>query len=106
MVIGITSSMLGTYVCLLLNTFDEATTMGDVSKTNPSCIANGKTIKSFIQNPKQVSNVLFISWSSIFLHALFLWLVKRHELQHYDPIQVRLVRYLKDAIFIIKRNCF
>ena len=55
---------------------------------------------------KQVSNVLFISWSSIFLHSFFLWLVKRHELQHHDPIQVRLVRYLKLATFIKMSKLF
>ena len=43
MVIGITSSMLGTYVCLFINTFDEKATVGDVSKTNPICIAKGMT---------------------------------------------------------------
>ena len=48
MVVGITSSMLGTYVCLFINTFDEKATVGDVSKTNPTCIANGKTIKQSI----------------------------------------------------------
>ena len=106
MVIGITSSMLGTYVCLLLNTFDEATTIGDVSKTNPSCIANGKIINVLFKTLKQVSNVLFFSWSSIFLHAFFLWLVKCHELQHHDPIQVRLVRYLKLATFIKMSKLF
>ena len=46
MVIGITSSMLGTYVCLFINTFDEASTIGDVSKENPTCIANGKNTKN------------------------------------------------------------
>ena len=45
MVVGITSSMLGTYICLFINTFDEKAAVGDVSKTNPTCIANGKTIK-------------------------------------------------------------
>ena len=49
MVIGITSSMLGTYVCLFINTFEEKATVGDISKTNPTCIANGKTIKESIQ---------------------------------------------------------
>ena len=49
MVVGITSSMLGTYVCLFINTFDEKAAVGDVSKTNPTCIANGKTIKESIQ---------------------------------------------------------
>ena len=43
MVVGIASSMLGTYVCLFINTFDEKATVGDVSKTNPICIAKGMT---------------------------------------------------------------
>ena len=45
MVVGIASSMLGTYVCLFINTFDEKATVGDVSKTNPICIAKGMTFK-------------------------------------------------------------
>ena len=43
MVIGITSSMVCVYICLLIRTFDEGATIGkdNVSKTGTNCILLG-----------------------------------------------------------------
>ena len=54
MVIGICFSMLGTYVCLFINTFDEGSTIGNISKTNPNCIAIGKTMNVLTKLTKKV----------------------------------------------------